>query len=886
MIVSFEEGAGLDRELLGLKGSSLCDMESLKLPVPPGFILTTDASRAVADNGGRLPDDLWNGVMDHVRGLERATERKFADPARPLLLSVRSGSNVLMPGMMDTVLNVGMNDAVVEGLAREYANEWFAYDCYRRFIQMYGEIVLRVERRFFQTLVRDTLNTVNVDPEDADVTFDTTMLKKLTAGMKEMVAQKGRAPIPDEPEEQLRTAIESVFASWSNPRAVTYRRLYRISSDHGTAVMIQYMVFGNINERSATGTMNSRDPATGEKKFYGEFNVHAQGEETLLDSRPPLSLRRMPEIMPGLYEDLKRAAELLERHFCDVQEIEFTVQDGRLYLLQTRRSPRTAMAAIKLAVDMTGEGLISREEAILRVRADTLDQLLHQTIDPNVHVRSIARGLPASPGAATGAVVLDVDGAERARERKEDVILVRDETTTEDVRGLSAAAGVLTSRGGRTSHAAVVARGMGRPCVAGCEAVAINMGAREFTVGEITVREGDIITIDGSTGRVFLGAVPLKERKLTEEFRTLLGWCDHIRSMHVRANSDSPDDAALAIEFGAEGIGLCRTEQMFQAADRLPVMRAMILSHTERERRDQLKKLSEMQQQDFMDIFWVMDGRPVTFRLLDLPLHEFLTPLDTLLMEVATLRAQSARGREMEIKEELLSKVLQLKEANPMLGLRGCRLGIMFPEINQMQLQAIFEAACRVLKRKRQVKPEIMIPLVGHVNEIKIVREQVDSIAAEVMKRNDCNFEYRFGALIEIPRAALTAAKIAEYCDFFSFGTNDMTQTTFGLSRDDAERKFLLHYLDHGILEKNPFETIDLEGVGRLIELAVRDGRGVRNELVTGLCGEQAGDWDSIKFCHNTGIDYVSCSTYRVPIARLSAAQVRILEMQAENKGA
>ena len=881
MIVTFEQGALRERDSLGLKGQSLCDMVKMDLPVPPGFILTTGAGRDVRDNENRLPDKMWADVLEHLREVERVSNRVFGDPRRPLLVSVRSGANVLMPGMMDTVLNLGMNDAIAAGLDESTGNSKFAYDCYRRFIEMYGEIVLGIERRFFQDMLRNALDAANVETEDD---LSAKQLKKLVQGMKKMVAQKSGTGVPEDPAEQLRSAIEAVFASWNNPRAVTYRKLYKIEMEQGTAVIVQAMVFGNVDERSATGIMNSRDPTTGEKRFYGEFLTGAQGEEVLSGKRAPRSLRLMPEVLPDIYEDLKNTAERLEKHYKDIQEIEFTVQEGQLYLLQTRRSPRTATAAIRAAVDMVGEGLITQEKAILRIQPDTLDQLLHQTIDPNVQVKSMARGLPASPGAASGTVVFDVEAAELSAEKGQDVILVRTETTTEDVRGLAAASGVLTSRGGRTSHAAVVARGMGKPCVAGCEALKINAEAREFNVGELTIREGDIITIDGSSGRVFVGTVPLKERKLTEEFRTLLAWCDDIGGVKVRANCDSPDDARLALDFGADGIGLCRTEQMFQTADRLPVMRAMILSRTERERREQLKKLAAMQKQDFVDIFWALNGKPVTFRLLDAPLHEFLTPLEVLLMEVAVLRGQGARGREMEGKEELLAKVLQLKETNPMLGLRGCRLGILFPEINQMQLTAIFEAACDVIKNGRQVKPEIMVPLIGHVNELDLVGELVSAIATDVMEKSNVIVDYKFGALIEVPRAAVTAAQIAASCDFFSFGTNDLTQMTFGLSRDDAERKFLLHYLDQGILKNNPFETIDREGVGRLVELAVHDGRDVKPDLVTGLCGEQGGDWHTIEFCHGIGLDYVSCSSYRVPIALLSAAQVKIIDKQKQQK--
>lgn len=871
MIVNFKQAADLDRSLLGLKGSGLADMVSLGLSVPPGFIITTDVSGRVSENSGVVPDDVWQGILDSLREIEQQTGRAFGGPVSPLLLSVRSGSNVLMPGMMDTILNIGINDAVAETLERETGNSRFAYDCYRRFLQFYAEIVLQLDKRSIQEASRGVLNRANTELEEE---LGEEHMKDVVAALKKMIAGAGRGEIPDEPLEQLRAAVRAVYASWNNPRAVTYRKLYRIAMEHGVSITVQAMVYGNLNENSATGLMNTRDPTTGEKNLYGEFIPQAQGEDVLSGRLAPLSLKEMAGAMPEVFEQLKDAGRLLEQHYRDMQEMEFTVQDGALYLLQTRRSPRTARAAIKIAVDMAREQLISREQALMMINTETLNQILHRNIDSSVAVKSVARGVPASPGAACGPVVFDSESAERAAEMKQDVILVLPETTTEDVRGLAAAAGMLTRRGGRTSHAAVVARGMGKPCVTGCDAIEVNADAREFTVGEVVVREGDIITIDGSSGRVFLGNVPMRRSQLTEEFRELLGWCDEVRTMGIRANADSPDDARLAVEFGAEGIGLCRTEQMFQTADRLPVMRAMILSPTERERREHLKELSAMQQQDFVDIFNAMQGRPVTFRLLDAPLHEFLIPLETLLMEVALLRAQGARGREMEAKEELLSKVLALKETNPMMGLRGCRLGILFPEINEMQVNAIFEAACRVARNGGVVNPEIMVPLVGHVNELKLLRGQVDAIAVKVMERYQVLISYKFGALIEIPRAALTAAQLSEICDFFSFGTNDLTQTTFGFSRDDAERKFLLHYLDQGILKKNPFETIDVEGVGRLMKIAGHDGREVKPELILGICGEHAGEIETIRFCHSIGMDYVSCSSFQVPIARLAAAQV------------
>lgn len=874
MIFDFEQTAGMTRERIGIKGVMLSDMVRLGLPVPPGFILTTDAGRMTIENNRLLPEHLWLETLGKIRDIESRTGLGFGNPASPLLVSVRSGASVSMPGMMDTILNIGINEEVAEGLAASTGNEWFAYDCYRRMLQMYSEIVLGADRRLMQQVVRDSMVGTSARTLSE---IDGKRMKKLAFSLKAHIAKQLRqSGIPENPEEQLRAAIEAVFASWNKARAVTFRKLYKITTNLGSAVTIQKMVYGNFNAMSATGIMTTRDPTTGDKKVYGEYLPLAQGEDVLSGSRVPLPLREMPLSLPAVYEELLRAGDMLEKNYRDMQEVEFTVESGKLYMLQTREPRRTAAASIKVAVDLVKENVITKEEAIFRVKVDTLDQMLHQSIEPGAQVSSIARGLPASPGAASGPVVFDVEAAEIKAKEGILAILVRPETTTEDVRGLAAAAGVLTCRGGRTSHAAVVARGMGKPCVAGCEAITINADAREFSVGDITIKEGDIITIDGSTGSVFIGTAPMRQSQIKDEFRELLGWCDEVRTLKIRANCDSPDDAARAVKFGAEGIGLCRTEQMFQAADRLPVMRAMIIAHTERERRDLLQQLSIMQQQDFISIFQAMDGRPVTFRLLDVPLHEFLTPLDTLLMEVALLRGQGAHGREMEAKEELLTKVLQLTETNPMLGLRGCRLGILFPEINEMQLTAIFEAACQVARAGTPVKPEIMVPLVGHVNELKRVRDQVDATARRVMSKNEMKISYKFGALIEIPRAALTAERLAPYCDFFSFGTNDLTQTTFGFSRDDAERKFLLHYLDQNILEDNPFDTIDLEGVGRLVRIAVEDGRRVNQTLELGLCGEHGGEIKTIDYCHDLSFDYVSCSAYRVPAARLAAAQVKI----------
>lgn len=877
----FEEGNAKMRALLGGKGANLCEMTNLGLPVPPGFIITTEVCREFYKKGKKLQNFLMKEVKEKMRIIEKKTQKKFGDIENPLLVSVRSGAMFSMPGMMDTILNLGLNDNSVEGLAKKTKNPRFAYDAYRRFIMMFSDIVLGIEREKFEEILSRHKNEEGVK---FDYEISAESLKKIVEEYKELVKKEKNIPFPQDPYKQLEMAIIAVFNSWNNPRAITYRNLNKIPHDLGTAVNIQAMVFGNMGDNSGTGVAFTRNPSTGEKEIYGDYLVNAQGEDVVAGIRTPQSITKLKESMPEIYKEFVKICKKLEKHYKDMQDIEFTIEEGKLYILQCRAGKRTAQAAVKIAIDMAEEKLISKEEALLRIEPAHLDQLLHRRFDPQKKPSSIAKGLAASPGAATGKVVFSADEAERLGREGEKVILVRPETCPDDIHGLALSQGVLTARGGMTSHAAVVARGMGKPCVAGCEKLNIDLEKKIFTVDGITVKEKDIISIDGSTGEVFLGEIPMIEPKLSGEFEKLLRWADKYRRLKVRANADTPADAKQALNFGAEGIGLCRTEHMFMAPDRLPVMKEMIMAETKEEREKVLRKLLPMQKQDFIGIFTAMKGKPVTIRLLDPPLHEFLPRLEELLVEVTTLKIKGEKNGELSKKETLLKKVEALREANPMLGLRGCRLGILYPEINEMQVRAIFEAACEVAKIGIKVNPEIMIPLVGHVNELKIVREQLEKIAKEIMEREKIKIKYSFGTMIEIPRAALTADEIAEYAEFFSFGTNDLTQTTFGISRDDAEGKFLFYYIDKKILPDNPFQTLDKTGVGELMRIAVRGGKKTRKNLKLGICGEHGGDPESVKFCHELGLDYVSCSPYRVPIARLAAAQANIKKKIVKDK--
>jgi pyruvate,orthophosphate dikinase len=840
-VYDFTEAADLGRELLGGKGAGLAEMTAIGIPVPAGFTVTTEACVEYMRNGRELPPGLEDEIAAHLERLEQETGKRFADPRDPLLVSVRSGAAVSMPGMMDTILNLGLNDEAVEGLASATGNARFAYDAYRRLIQMYGEVVEGISPELFEARADDP--------------------RELVERFKAVYREGTGSDFPQDAREQLGRAVRAVFDSWETPRAQVYRRAHDIPDDLGTAVSVVQMVFGNKGEESGTGVAFTRDPATGEPGPWGEFLVNAQGEDVVAGIRTPEPIARMKKRLPEAYEELVETMRRLEDHYREMQDIEFTVEDGRLYLLQTRSGKRTAAAALRIAVDMVDESSISREEAVARIDPGQLNQLLHPMLDPRAEYEVAARGLNASPGAAVGRVVLDADAAEEKGKAGEDVILVRAETTPDDIHGVLEARGVLTAHGGMTSHAAVVARGMGKPCVAGCEALTIDLKARRIRLGEEEVAEGEVITIDGSTGDVIVGPVDLVPPQIDENFETLLGWSDHMRRLRVRANADTPEDAAKAREFGAQGIGLCRTEHMFMAEERLPLVRAMIMARTEDERRAALADLLPHQQADFEGIFEAMAGLPVTIRLLDPPLHEFLPSLE---------EAES---------DDMRRRIRQLHEANPMLGTRGCRLGLMYPEIYEMQVRAIVRAALAVAERTGEPPlVEIMHPLVGFAEELRRLRELTLDTASAELEQAGNGLNYLVGTMIELPRACVRADEVAEHADFFSFGTNDLTQTTLGFSRDDAEGKFLTHYLDERILTANPFETLDRSGVGDLMVLAVERARSVKPGIKLGICGEHGGDPSSVAFCHDLGLDYVSCSPYRVPLARLAAAQAALAE--------
>ena len=851
-VYAFDEQAPGGRELLGGKGIGLAEMTALGVPVPAGFTVTTDACREVMRSGD-VPDDLWRQVDTHVARLEETSGKRFGDPQDPLLVSVRSGAAVSMPGMMDTILNLGLDDVAVEGLAAATGNPRFAFDSYRRLIQMYGEVVDGIDAHLFEGELQELKERRGVQ---LDVDLGADDLRALIETFQGIYEREVGAPFPDDASEQLRRAVRAVFDSWESPRAKVYRRTYEIPDDLGTAVNVVQMVFGNKGESSGTGVCFTRDPSTGERRLFGEFLVDAQGEDVVAGIRTPEPIDGMLDRLPEAYSQLVATLERLEEHYREMQDVEFTVEDGELFLLQTRTGKRTARAALRIAVEMTDEGLISREEAVVRIDPGQLVQLLHPMIDPVAQLDVVATGLNASPGAASGAIVLDADLAEERGRAGEDVLLVRWETTPDDIHGLIQARGVLTAHGGMTSHAAVVARGMGKPCVAGCESLSIDLKARTITIGDHALAEGDRLTIDGGTGRVIVGAVPLVPPEIDERFGTILGWADELRRLRVRANADTPEDAAKAREFGAEGIGLCRTEHMFLGADRLPVVQEMILASDEQARRAALDRLLPVQQADFEGIFEAMAGLPVTIRLLDPPLHEFLPSADEATSETMRRRIE------------------QLREANPMLGTRGCRLGLQYPEIYEMQVRAIVRAAAAVQERTGEAPfVEIMHPLVGFGEELRRLRDLTEHVAAQ-----ERAVEHLVGTMIELPRACMRADEIAELADFFSFGTNDLTQTALGFSRDDAEGKFLTYYLEHGILERNPFEVLDVEGVGELMRIAVERGRGVKPGLKLGICGEHGGEPRSVAFCHGLGLDYVSCSPYRVPLARLAAAQAALAE--------
>ncbi|MCF8723137.1 pyruvate,orthophosphate dikinase [Nitrospina gracilis] len=858
------EGKAEMRELLGGKGANLAEMASLGINVPPGFTITTEACNYYFKKDKTLPPSLWDEIIKNLKSLEKAMGKTFGGKKDPLLLSVRSGARVSMPGMMDTVLNLGLNEDTMKALAKKTSNNWFAHDCYRRFIAMFGNVVLGIDGEHFETILERK-------KEKRKVEFDTELLvddlKGVIKDFKALVKKKVGHAFPEDPVEQLRMAIEAVFNSWNIPRAIHYRRLNHIPEDWGTAVNVQSMVFGNMGPTSATGVAFTRNPATGEKKFYGEYMINAQGEDVVAGIRTPQPIAKLKEDMPASYDELLEVYQTLENHYKDMQDIEFTIEDNRLYMLQTRAGKRTAAAAIRIAVDMVNEGLISKQEALLRVPAEQVDQIFHPMIDPKSKVKVLGKGLGASPGAATGKVVFSPDAAAELARKKERVILVRTETSPEDIHGMSVAQGILTAKGGMTSHAAVVARAMGKPCVSGLGELSVDTRKKKAWLNGTEIKELDAVTLDGADGRVMLGSVKLVQPRITGYFTQLMSWVDKVRNLSVRANADTPHDALVAREFGAQGIGLCRTEHMFFDEDRILLVRKMIVADKEKTREEALKKLLPIQRSDFTQIFKAMEGLPVTIRLLDPPLHEFL-PADP--------KEIKALAKQMKVSPSALTKKIHsLKEANPMLGLRGCRLGLMFPEIYKMQVSAIIEAACKLVKKGTKVYPEIMIPLVGHVEELRQVRSQLDEVAQDIIKKAKVKLDYKVGTMIELPRAAITADEIAAEADFFSFGTNDLTQTTFGLSRDDSGM-FLPEYIEMGVLDRDPFVSVDVSGVGEFVRIGAEKGRAANKKIHLGICGEHGGDPKSIEFFNSLKLDYVSCSPFRVPTALLAAAQAAI----------
>ncbi len=906
----FDEGNKDMRDLLGGKGAGIAEMTRAGLPVPPGFTITTEACNAYFSSGNKLPEDVWEQVLNALRTVEKRAGKKIGEPSNPLLVSVRSGSKFSMPGMMDTVLDIGLNATTLDGIAKLTDDERFAYDAYRRLIQMFGRIVKGIEgSKFEHILAKYKARTKG--KQDTDLT--TEMLKELVAEFRALYHKELGEEFPEDPYEQVRQAIEGVFGSWFGKRAVDYRNFNKIPHDLGTAANLQTMVFGNMGSDSGTGVAFTRNPSTGEKTIYGEYLLNAQGEDVVAGIRTPRKIAELQKELPEAYNHFAEICRMLEKHYRDVQDLEFTIERGKLWMLQTRSAKRTAQAAVKIATDMVGEGLITKAEAVRRVEPAQIDQLLLPRFEAASKEaaaesgRLLATGLNASPGAAVGVAIFDADTAESRGRKGESVILVRPETAPDDVHGMLTAKGILTQHGGATSHAAVVARGLGKPCVSGCEAIRVDSQAKRFVAKKKTIREGDFISIDGTTGEVFAGQIEttIPDFAKEKDLVTLLEWADEFRRLGVWANADYPRDAKRAREFGAEGIGLCRTEHMFFEQERLPIVHEMILARDEKERQKYLDKLLPFQRSDFEGIFRVMDGKPVIIRLIDPPLHEFLPSHDELLAEVTELRIRieeherhkirsprrrshkkkgtlqgeeslAALKRKLAQKKKLLKAVSAMREANPMLGLRGIRLGITMPSITKMQVRAIFEAACKCAKDGVVVKPEVMIPLTGHVNELRVTQTALEDVAKKVMEERGLKIDYKFGTMIEVPRAALTAAEIAQMAQFFSFGTNDLTQMVFGYSRDDAEGKFLLKYVEDKILPANPFQELDWSGVGRLVKMAVEEGRKTRPDLEVGICGEHGGDPPSIEFCHNAGLDYVSCSPFRVPVARLAAAQAAL----------
>ena len=869
----FHEGNAQMKSLLGGKGANLAEMTNLGLPVPYGMTISTDACRDYYASGGTLPEGLVDEVTAALARVEEKVGRKFGDEHDPLLLSVRSGAVFSMPGMMDTILNLGLNRATFQALARLPNNTWFACDTYRRFIQMFSDVVMEVPKEKFEHILSEQKAAQGVTL-DQDLSVES--LETVIERYRELYRQEVGSEFPEDVHSQLLLAVEAVFRSWNNHRAILYRTINKIAHNLGTAVNIQAMVFGNMGENSGSGVAFTRNPSTGEKKLYGEYLFNAQGEDVVAGVRTPKPIARLADEMPDIYNQFSKIAETLETHYRDMQDIELTIERGRLFILQTRNGKRTAQASLKIACDMVEEGLIDKKEAVLRIDPEHLANVLHRQIDSSANPTVLATGLAASPGAAFGSVVFDANEAEHLGRMGAKVILVRVETTPDDIHGIVQAQGILTSRGGMTSHAAVVTRGMGKPCVCGCEAVTVDYDAQAFTVGDTVIKKGDLISIDGTTGRVILGAVPLKDPELSHEYQTILGWADEFRDLQVRANADTPEDAEKSRRFGAEGIGLTRTEHMFMAQERLPYVQKMILAETTEERTAALLPLQIMQENDFYGILKAMNGLPVCIRLLDPPLHEFLPSLDRLLVETTELRVRGDNPDLLAEKERLLAQVEKLHEVNPMLGHRGCRLGITYPEVYEMQMYAIFNAASRLARDGYTTLPEIEIPLTISLAEMAMLKERCDRIARECMELHKVEFPYLCGSMIELPRAALLAGEIAESAEFFSFGTNDLTQTCFGFSRDDAEGKFLPVYINQHILKDNPFAVLDRKGVGRLMEIAIDEGRRTRPGLMIGICGEHGGDPSSVEFCHQAGLDLVSCSPYRIPIARLAAAQAAI----------
>lgn len=919
----FEEADGSNKKLFGGKGAGLAEMTQMGLPVPPGFIITTEGCIQYYANNKKLPKGLMEEVEKNIRIIEEKTGKSFGNPQNPLFFSVRSGAAISMPGMMDTILNLGLNDDTLEGLIQITSDGRFAYDAYRRFIQLFGKIALGVDEREFDQILdkeKKRLAATNDSELDADA------LKDICEQYLNLIKKRTGNTFPKDPMLQLKLAIEAVFKSWMGKRAVDYRREFNITSEmaNGTAVNVCTMVFGNMGFDSATGVAFTRDPATGENILYGEYLVNAQGEDVVAGIRTPKPIQELKKEMPKIYRELERIRRILEEHFREVQDFEFTVEKGKVYILQTRNGKLNAQAIVQTSKEMVAEKLITKEEAVMRLKPHDLEQLLHRRIDPNFRGKPIATGLSASPGAASGKAVFDADEAERLGKLGHKVILVREETKPEDIHGFFASEGILTARGGKTSHAAVVARGMGKPCVSGCEGLIINLEERVATIGNIHIKEGDYITIDGSKGEVFLGEVPTVEPEISKDLLTLLSWADEIRTLGVRANADTPESAMKARQLGAEGIGLCRTERMFNAVERLPIVREMILAGSKKKRLDAISKLLPMQKADFKEIFRVMNGLPVTIRLLDPPLHEFLPsteeltselrnlkevesafssaenlsqiikfldpsfreslePLDHMLSDIMEIKEKKLDKKLLRKQQEILRKVQEMKEVNPMLGHRGVRLGITYPEIYKMQIQAILEAAAELISEGIDVQPEIMVPQVCTAQELKWVYKLVKKVQKEVEKKYTIQLKYKFGTMIEVVRACMRAGRLAEVSDFFSFGTNDLTQATFSFSREDAENKFLPLYNERKILQDNPFEVLDVKGVGRLMMITIEWGRRTKPDLKIGICGEHGGHPESIEFCHSIGINYVSCSVPRIPIARLAAAHAKIKEKKRKH---